>query len=530
MLFNIFILNLLCLSAVVQAEMFTSMAHLESLLNVEHNLHKTMDEYIEMEKKRINELREIAKNFKESSQQWSEVGLEALARNPLNRFRRFKRLTAIWKLVSEMIKTDEVSEYYIKNITGFPTDEDLRGTSQALFRLQDVYRLKPRDMANGNVQGTSDTPKMNAHDCFELGRQAYFDRDYYHSILWMDEALSRVRREKSPTVAEWEIMDIMSVALYHQGNLKQAYNAVKKASSLNSKHERLKNNVDWFAEAMKKEGLKKNDPPPPITNMRPDDYDNEERELFESLCRGESFQTESQKSQLYCYYKRDRPYLKLAGIKVEIVHLKPMVVIFREVLSDREIEIIKDVATPMLQRATVFNRYTNKLEHAEYRITKSAWLKNHHHPAIAQINNRLDDMTNLDQLAAEDFQVANYGLGGHYSPHFDMSTKGESDPYEDGQGNRVATVLFYLNAPMLGGYTVFLPVKLGLAPSKNDAAFWYNLRRNGEPDERTRHAACPVLAGQKWVSNKWIHEVKQEFRRPCGLLEDEEDYRIFEFM
>uniref|UniRef100_A0A915MHS7 Uncharacterized protein n=1 Tax=Meloidogyne javanica TaxID=6303 RepID=A0A915MHS7_MELJA len=32
-----------------------------------------------------------------------------------------------------------------------------------------------------------------------------------------------------------------------------------------------------------------------------------------------------------------------------------------------------------------------------------------------------------------------------------------------------------------------------------------------------RHAACPVLLGDKWVSNSWIHEGGQEFFRPCGL-------------
>ncbi len=53
-----------------------------------------------------------------------------------------------------------------------------------------------------------------------------------------------------------------------------------------------------------------------------------------------------------------------------------------------------------------------------------------------------------------------------------------------------------------------------------DCVFWYNLRRNGLSDERTRHGACPVLAGQKWVANFWIHEIGQEFYRPCGLTPD----------
>lgn len=87
--------------------------------------------------------------------------------------------------------------------------------------------------------------------------------------------------------------------------------------------------------------------------------------------------------------------------------------------------------------------------------------------------------------------------------------------------------------------------------------FWYNLHPNGDGDYRTRHAACPVLLGNKWgepqsahthsetpgwqlrdfsqkeevqwsftvvcsssaVSNKWIHERGQEFRRRCSLQE-----------
>lgn len=42
---------------------------------------------------------------------------------------------------------------------------------------------------------------------------------------------------------------------------------------------------------------------------------------------------------------------------------------------------------------------------------------------------------------------------------------------------------------------------------------------------RSRHAACPVLTGVKWVTNKWIHERGQEWRRPCGLNQfDQERY------
>ena len=55
-----------------------------------------------------------------------------------------------------------------------------------------------------------------------------------------------------------------------------------------------------------------------------------------------------------------------------------------------------------------------------------------------------------------------------------------------------------------GGATVFTQMGVTLRPKRGAAAFWYNLFRNGEGDEMTRHAACPVLAGSKWGESSEI--------------------------
>ncbi|VDM99760.1 unnamed protein product [Thelazia callipaeda] len=82
-----------------------------------------------------------------------------------------------------------------------------------------------------------------------------------------------------------------------------------------------------------------------------------------------------------------------------------------------------------------------------------------------------------------------------------------------------------MTEPEIGGRTVFTDVKTSVPCTKNAALFWYNLMRSGEVDVRSRHAACPVLTGVKWVTNKWIHERGQEWRRPCGLNRfDQEQY------
>jgi len=74
-----------------------------------------------------------------------------------------------------------------------------------------------------------------------------------------------------------------------------------------------------------------------------------------------------------------------------------------------------------------------------------------------------------------------------------------------------------LEVPEIGGSTVFPRIGAKIQPMRRSAAFWYNLLPSGDGDYLTRHAACPVLFGTKWVSNKWIHMIGQEFIRPCNL-------------
>lgn len=57
-----------------------------------------------------------------------------------------------------------------------------------------------------------------------------------------------------------------------------------------------------------------------------------------------------------------------------------------------------------------------------------------------------------------------------------------------------------MSQPSHGGGTVFTEVKSTVLPTKNDALFWYNLFKQGDGNPDTRHAACPVLVGIKWVS------------------------------
>lgn len=55
-------------------------------------------------------------------------------------------------------------------------------------------------------------------------------------------------------------------------------------------------------------------------------------------------------------------------------------------------------------------------------------------------------MTGLSMIRAEHLQVQNYGIGGHYIPHFDheIKTVKEFNVRKIDAGNRIATILFYV--------------------------------------------------------------------------------------
>ena len=86
---------------------------------------------------------------------------------------------------------------------------------------------------------------------------------------------------------------------------------------------------------------------------------------------------------------------------------------------------------------------------------------------IERIYQRVGDVTGLSMTTSEELQVSNYGMGGHYEPHFDFARREESKAFASlGTGNRIATWLFYVSDVDLGGATVFPSLDLTLWPKK----------------------------------------------------------------
>ncbi|XP_022528466.1 prolyl 4-hydroxylase subunit alpha-1b isoform X2 [Astyanax mexicanus] len=521
-------------------DFFTSIGQMTDLLYTEKDLVTSLKDYIRAEESKLQEVKQWAEKL-DSLTSTAVQDPEGFLGHPVNAFKLMKRLNSEWSDLENLVLKD-TTDGFISNLTvqrqHFPTDEDQTGAAKALLRLQDTYQLSSRAISAGDLPGVIHKSRMTVEDCFELGKIAYSDVDYYHTELWMTQALHQLDEGEESPIDKVTVMDYLSYAIYQQGEIDRALELTKRMLKLDPTHQRANGNLKYFefqlekqrkaeeeaGKEAQKEGEKKHMDKRDVQMKRSKDP-LPERKKYEQLCRGEGIKmTPRRWSRLFCRYQDNgrTPSLILAPVKEEDEWDRPHIVRFHDIISDYEISKVKELAKPRLRRATVHDPITGKLTTAQYRVSKSAWLTADEHPVIERINQRIEDLTGLEMDTAEELQVANYGVGGQYEPHFDFGRKDEPDAFKElGTGNRVATWLFYMSDVSAGGATVFTDVGAAVWPKKGTAVFWYNLFASGEGDYSTRHAACPVLVGNKWVSNKWIHERGQEFRRPCGLSENE---------
>ncbi|XP_032075579.1 prolyl 4-hydroxylase subunit alpha-3 [Thamnophis elegans] len=451
--------------------------------------------------------------------------------NPLMAFALIKRLQSDWRNVvysmegSENIQALKVSYHRLED--HLPLFEDLEGAARALMRLQDVYALNIRELARGRFRRTSEGHPdlyhpsrdfaLSADDCFHVGKVAYDKEDYYHSIPWMEEAVRLFRVSYGDWKTEDEgslegALDHLAFSYFMAGNISHALRLSQEFLHYDPGNERMARNVLKYEALLRKdqeEGKGR------IAVQRPNVTHLETRDAYEELCQRLGSQPAHRR--LSCSYETNRsPWLILQPLKKEILHPQPELALYHDFLRPSEAEKIQALAAPGLQRSVVASGENQ--EQADYRISQSAWLKDSLDPVIGALGRRAAALTglNIRHPYAEYLQVVNYGLGGHYEPHFDHATSRKSPLYRMKSGNRIATLMVYLTSVEAGGSTAFIYANLSVPVIKNAALFWWNLRRNGEGDDATLHAGCPVLAGEKWVANKWFHEHGQEFHRRCG--------------
>ena len=184
----------------------------------------------------------------------------------------------------------------------------------------------------------------------------------------------------------------------------------------------------------------------------------------------------------------------------------PRVVVFGGLLSDAECDALVADAQPRMTRSETVVNSTGGNEVNPSRTSEGMFFGRGESVLCSTIEARIAALLRWPVVNGEGLQILHYRPGAEYKPHhdyFDPAQPGMAAVLKRG-GQRVATLVMYLNTPTRGGGTTFPDVALEVAPIKGNAVFFSYDRPH--PSTRTLHGGAPVLEGDKWVATKWLRE------------------------
>ena len=188
----------------------------------------------------------------------------------------------------------------------------------------------------------------------------------------------------------------------------------------------------------------------------------------------------------------------------------PRIVVFGNLLAEEECNAMIAMAKPRMQRSQTVNNASGGEEVHADRTSDGMFFQRGENELARKIEERIARLLNWPVENGEGLQVLHYSPGAEYKPHHDYFA-----PNEPGTptilkrgGQRVGTLVMYLNEPARGGGTTFPDVGLQIVPRRGNAVFFSYDRP--DPATKTLHGGAPVLEGEKWIATKWLRE--REFK------------------
>ena len=182
-------------------------------------------------------------------------------------------------------------------------------------------------------------------------------------------------------------------------------------------------------------------------------------------------------------------------------------VIVDSVLTPEECKYVIDQATPLFTRSGVVGSTLPD----PTRTSETAWIKKDD-PIAQKIFQKVVELTGKSIENCENLQVVRYQPGTYYNAHHDSccdDTEGCLGFAKEG-GQRVATLLIYLNSEFTDGETHFPSHgDLKLKADPGSAIFFRPLGRDvNKCHPKALHAGLPISTGTKYVCNVWVREDK----------------------
>ncbi len=186
----------------------------------------------------------------------------------------------------------------------------------------------------------------------------------------------------------------------------------------------------------------------------------------------------------------------------------PVLAALGNVLDAEECRTLIELARPRLRPSTLVDPTTGRDVVSDKRRSYGIFCRPAENDFIARLDQRLSALTNLPTENGEGLQVLHYSAGAGSDPHFDyiQPTNAANRESIARSGQRVSTLVTYLNDVPAGGQTVFPTLGWAVSPLRGNAVYFEYCDDAGRVDPRSLHASAPVTQGEKWVVTKWMRQ------------------------
>jgi prolyl 4-hydroxylase len=191
-------------------------------------------------------------------------------------------------------------------------------------------------------------------------------------------------------------------------------------------------------------------------------------------------------------------YLELNSFpKKRLIHNDPPIYVIDDFLSPNECKYIIQMSEKKVEKSLVVDPISGAGVPHPSRTSFSFY----HGYDIKWLVSRVHRLTGIPQENQEPTQVARYLKGQFYQSHLDaLDNIGK-------EGQRVGTVLIYLNDVKSGGATFFNELNLRVHPKQGMAVIFFPAKMDGTIDSKALHTA-ETVDDLKWVSQVWLRNKK----------------------
>ncbi|WP_123565397.1 2OG-Fe(II) oxygenase [Pseudomonas vranovensis] len=201
-------------------------------------------------------------------------------------------------------------------------------------------------------------------------------------------------------------------------------------------------------------------------------------------------------------------YIDLGDRCVQVLHTMahPHIVVFGDLLSAEECDGLISAARSRLTRSLAMDVETGVSSVSNTRTSDEMSFERGENALVSLVEQRIATLLRWPVAFAEGLHILRYSPGAEFVPHYDyFSAEGPgSETVLARGGQRIGTLLIYLQEPERGGSTLFPDVGFEVVPKRGCGVFFsYD---KPDPSTLTLHGGAPVLAGEKWVATKWLHE------------------------